>query len=311
MQLNYIEINGNLEEVTCHGTPGFPMEVYLDVLDLYPNRSISWHWHKEAELIYVLEGQIELYAGSGSYLIGPGQGGMVPASLLHQIYPYQMMRGSEYCAILADPYLFHGLPGGVVEGNYASALWNARKDFFLLDGAADWHREPLSCIRRMYACDCERPVGYQWELQILLQRTGLALLRNLSSVPERESPVSDLCYQRVKSAMEFIHREYPHKIYLEDIAKAACVSRSECCRDFQKVIRQSPGEYLNAYRIRMGEYQLAHTEKSVLDIALSIGFSSSSHFSHVFTEAMGCTPLKYRKKERQTPGGGCTSNAAL
>ena len=30
MQLNYLEVNGNLEEVTCHGTPAFPMEVYLD-----------------------------------------------------------------------------------------------------------------------------------------------------------------------------------------------------------------------------------------------------------------------------------------
>ena len=33
MQLNYLEVNGNLEEVTCHGSPAFPMEVYLDNLD--------------------------------------------------------------------------------------------------------------------------------------------------------------------------------------------------------------------------------------------------------------------------------------
>ena len=59
MQLNYLEVNGNLEEVTCHGTPAFPMEVYLDDLDLYPNRSIPWHWHKELELVYVLRGAIE------------------------------------------------------------------------------------------------------------------------------------------------------------------------------------------------------------------------------------------------------------
>ena len=58
MQLNYLEVNGNLEEVTCHGTPVFPMEVYLDDLDLYPNRSIPWHWHKELELVYVLRGAI-------------------------------------------------------------------------------------------------------------------------------------------------------------------------------------------------------------------------------------------------------------
>ena len=54
MQLNYLEVNGNLEEITCHGSPAFPMEVYLDNLDLYPNRFIPWHWHKELEFVYVL-----------------------------------------------------------------------------------------------------------------------------------------------------------------------------------------------------------------------------------------------------------------
>lgn len=45
MQLNHFEVNES-GEVTCHrSTPVFPMEVYLDDLDLYPNR-IPWHWHK-------------------------------------------------------------------------------------------------------------------------------------------------------------------------------------------------------------------------------------------------------------------------
>lgn len=298
MQLNYIEINGNLEEVTCHGTPGFPMEVYLDVLDLYPNRFISWHWHKEVELLYILKGSIELHSGASSYLLHTGQGGMVPANMLHRVYPYQMQRGSEYCAVLADPYLFHGLSGGSIETSCVSSLTEAPEDFFLLDGSRPWHKNALSCIRQMYQCDCQKPIGYQWQLQILLQQTGLALFQNLSPDPRQEPAVSPERYRRVKSAMEFIHREYSQKLYLEDIARAACVSRSECCRDFQIVIQQSPMEYLLSYRIRMGEYLLTHTERSILDIAVTIGFSSSSHFSHTFSGMMGCTPLQYRKVGR-------------
>ena len=85
MQLNYLEVNGNLEEVTCHGTPAFPMEVYLDDLDLYPNRSIPWHWHKELELVYVLRGAIEFQTGVRSYVLSSGQGGLLPPNMLHMV----------------------------------------------------------------------------------------------------------------------------------------------------------------------------------------------------------------------------------
>ena len=88
MQLNYLEVNGNLEEITCHGSPAFPMEVYLDNLDLYPNRFIPWHWHKELEFVYVLEGAIEFQTGVGTYVLSGGQGGLVPSNMLHMVSPY-------------------------------------------------------------------------------------------------------------------------------------------------------------------------------------------------------------------------------
>ena len=144
MQLNYLEVNGNLEEVTCHGTPAFPMEVYLDDLDLYPNRSIPWHWHKELELVYVLRGAIEFQTGVRSYVLSSGQGGLLPPNMLHMVAPYHHQRGSAYCAVLADHYLLHGLSGGLVEAQCASFITGADVDFFLLDNTCPWHKEALS-----------------------------------------------------------------------------------------------------------------------------------------------------------------------
>ena len=107
--------------------------------------------------------------------------------------------------------------------------------------------------------------------------------------------VHDSRYQRVRCCLEYIHKEYAGRLRLEDIARAANVSVSECCRDFKEVLSQSPVDYLISYRVRMGEYMLAHSDKSVLEIALAVGFSGSSHFSNTFCRYMGCTPLYYRK----------------
>lgn len=297
MQLNYLEVNGNLEEVTCHGTPAFPMEVYLDDLDLYPNRSIPWHWHKELELVYVLRGAIEFQTGVCSYVLSGGQGGLLPPNMLHMVTPYHHQRGSAYCAVLPDPYLLHGLSGGLVEAQCASFITGADVDFFLLDNTCPWHKEALSCIHDMYLCDCRRPPGYLWRLQILLQQTGLTLYENMDLKREKQTSYSDVPYRRVRSCLTFIHQEYARKIRLEDIARAASVSTSECCRDFKEILGQSPVDYLISYRVRMGEYLLTHTDKSILEIALAAGFSGSSHFSNTFTRYMGCTPLHYRKRD--------------
>lgn len=297
MQLNYLEVNGNLEEITCHGTPAFPMEVYLDSLDLYPNRMIPWHWHKEAELVYILEGGIEFQTGARTYELFAGQGGMLPSNMLHMVTPYHQQTGCAYCAVLADPYLLHGLSGGVIETEYASHVMSPGVDFVLMDRSLPWHQEALECIRQMYLCDCSRPKGHEWRLQILLQQMGLSIYENMDFQHKAYPSVSRSRYLRVRSCLEFIHKEYANSIRLEDIAKAACVSTSECCRDFKEVLKQPPVDYLISYRVRMGEYLLSHSDKSILEIALSTGFSGSSHFSNLFSRYMGCTPLQYRKRK--------------
>ena len=130
MQLNYLEVNGNLEEVTCHGTPAFPMEVYLDDLDLYPNRSIPWHWHKELELVYVLRGAIEFQTGVRSYVLSSGQGGLLPPNMLHMVAPYHHQRGSAYCAVPGGPLSASRPFGRIGRGTVRLLYYRGRCGFF-------------------------------------------------------------------------------------------------------------------------------------------------------------------------------------
>jgi AraC-like DNA-binding protein len=43
---------------------------------------------------------------------------------------------------------------------------------------------------------------------------------------------------------------------------------------------------------------LTRTRRSITDIALSCGFSSSQHFSTVFKAQEGCTPTDFRNSRR-------------
>ena len=84
----------------------------------------------------------------------------------------------------------------------------------------------------------------------------------------------------------------------EDIAASAGVSQRECLRCFRKNVGCTPFEYLNTYRIQQAAIQLIQTDRSILDIAVSCGFSTGSYFGKKFREVMHCTPREYRERHR-------------
>ena len=51
-------------------------------------------------------------------------------------------------------------------------------------------------------------------------------------------------------------------------------------------------------RIAVGAGLVERTERSLTDIALSIGFSDHSHFTRMFVRMTGETPRSYRRRHR-------------
>jgi len=56
-------------------------------------------------------------------------------------------------------------------------------------------------------------------------------------------------------------------------------------------------EYITKTRIIMAMAMLREERISVTEVALASGFGSGSHFSKVFKETVGITPLDYRKEK--------------
>lgn len=96
--------------------------------------------------------------------------------------------------------------------------------------------------------------------------------------------------------LTFIRQNYREKLSLEDIARSASISKSECLRCFRTGIDRTPFEYLQDYRIEMAERLLRTTDDSILDIALQTGFSNSAYFGKIFREVHGISPGIYRKE---------------
>jgi AraC-like DNA-binding protein len=62
---------------------------------------------------------------------------------------------------------------------------------------------------------------------------------------------------------------------------------------FTKHLGLSIVTYINMIRVRAACRLLSEGERSITDLALSIGFNSSAYFCKVFKDEMGASPSEY------------------
>jgi AraC-like DNA-binding protein len=81
---------------------------------------------------------------------------------------------------------------------------------------------------------------------------------------------------------------------LSQLADLAGLSVPHFCRAFRQTLGCPPYAFIIRRRIERAKDFLRHSSMPVTDIALSCGFSSSSHFSNAFRREVGMTPVAYR-----------------
>jgi len=83
----------------------------------------------------------------------------------------------------------------------------------------------------------------------------------------------------------------------ENLSALLFVSYSTCLRKVKAITGMSVTEYINHYRLQKAAYWLKENqEKTILQIALDLGYNSQSYFNRVFKKHFNCTPSQYREK---------------
>jgi len=119
------------------------------------------------------------------------------------------------------------------------------------------------------------------------------ILRSFFGVDSNAEKISDRF--DVDKAAEYINEKYSENISVRDIASVIALSPSHFSRIFKKETGLTPQEYLIRVRLDRAKSFLLRSRKSVTEIALQCGFSSSAHFSSSFIKRFGKTPSEFKK----------------
>jgi transcriptional regulator GlxA family with amidase domain len=94
---------------------------------------------------------------------------------------------------------------------------------------------------------------------------------------------------------EYLAQHLHERLSLQQIADAACLSVPTMCRLFRQGTGHSVFGYMRELRLSRVKWQLAWTDRTILNIAYNSGYESEGSFYRAFREATGVSPAAYRR----------------
>lgn len=153
-------------------------------------------------------------------------------------------------------------------------------------------------IRRHCEMGLEDPLWYDEQLSFLLERMLMyhrQIVRRARSVPARRAATRREILRRISLATDFIHSNFEKPLMLQDMARAAFLSRHHFLRLFKHIHDITPHEYLQRKRATVAARLLRGSELAVEDIVKQVGFDSRSTLFRAMRRFHGVTPRECRK----------------
>ena len=95
-------------------------------------------------------------------------------------------------------------------------------------------------------------------------------------------------------AKDLADARYFEPLGVDDLARAAGLSRAHFSREFRRAFGESPHAYLLTRRLERAAALLRTTDRSVAEICFAVGLQSVGSFTTSFTRAYGRPPTAYR-----------------
>ena len=283
-------INSDLSETIDYNTPLLPIKAQYCRQSWYANHKAPCHWHSDIECIYVLEGTLTYYVNERIYQVNSGQGIFINANRLH-FCQCEQDQDCYYMVLVLNPSCLASTPK--METTYINPVIFENSVDAIVMNSEPWHKDALALIQSIFLAANEDEQTHA--LSIMRDTYALwdLLYKEAGAIHTPDKSYAKM--DALKEMITFIQLHYQDKLTLADIAGSGMMCESKCCSLFKSALHQSPMAYLTAYRIRISLNQLAHTNSSITEIALSCGFNSGSYYTETFQKHMKMTPKAYRK----------------
>lgn len=237
---------------------------------VYTDKIWDYHFHKNLELIYVMDGTVNCTVNNIAYQLKSGDFGLC---LSYDIHRYVPEDNTVYWVLVFSEdyirYLSNQLSGKAGQGfpfRCPKAVENLIREQLI-----DTPPTTLSLKASLYA--------------VLEQYLNNVELINKSAKESR----------MVTLISDYVMEHHTQNLTLSDLAKKLGYDYNYMSRCFHNTFNMSFSDFVNVYRIETATSLLENTEGSITSIAFKSGFQSVRAFNSYFKKITGMSPSQYRK----------------
>ena len=100
--------------------------------------------------------------------------------------------------------------------------------------------------------------------------------------------------RQLRKVEDFVREKLEDPISVESLASLVDLSPFHFSRVFKQATGMTPLEFVTRERITRAQQFMRETTRSLIEIALDVGYTSPSHFAQVFRRVVGVTPTTFR-----------------
>ncbi len=252
------------------------------------------HLHREFEVNLILDGSVEILSQGRGYHAETGD-----FFVFDPYQPHELRAREGTVLILSiqiSPAFFSDYFPQMESVRFGTEIFHR--------AASPRHQQLYRQLLELTCCYCQKAPFYELDCARDINALFRALLdvSAFTVVSEAERPAQRARQERVRYLAERIEGGFSEKLLLGDLAKELGVNLYYLSHFFREHFGLSFQEYLAKLRCEKARRELLLTDRSLLDISLSCGFSSPKYFQRAFQKQYGATPKEYRRQAPRETG---------
>lgn len=266
------------------------------------------HWHESIEILYVLEGSIDVVKVDHTYRLNKGDLYIINSHDIHQI----KYIGTENLVLQANIHesYFIKTHGEFYEHMFECRYIKGFEEEYYIENKRDVVNNIKDLMLRIFTTnrvlisESDKFCNYSIRNRLIqesnyhLKKLADVLIKEFEVVNsnKRKHSLDDISASRYYQFMRFLCVNYNKKISLEDIAKDMNLNKFYVSHLIKERTGSNYKDLLRIFRVENAKRMLVLTNNNISKIAEENGFSNSGSFINQFKEKYFLTPKEYREK---------------
>ncbi len=267
-------------------------------LELLNTADEKEHFHPDVELIYILEGQMDVHVETHVTNIMAGDLLLINSGLLHAC---RSRAGVFYARLSIQLSLFSDIIGNqnvyfLCDSTKSSTKEYEHLSYLIRKLLRDYIDNDYNSHGFAFIASC-------YEIMDVLMRDF-----SVSQSEYSQNSESKKFQERIAEINQYIYANYSKQIGIKALSDQMYLSVGYLSRFFKQNYGMNFTDYLNEIRLHYAVDELLYTDNLITKVAYDNGFSSVSAFNNIFKKKFDMTPSAYRatyfhKPEEKISGG--------